>query len=385
MKKFKKIICAILIAAMVPVFGGCSSSSSSSSSSKANASSSQASSSSDTITITDQAGNEVTLPKDIKRIAVCDILPLPSVLTVFFNSGDKIVGMSEPSMTAAKNGLLGELYPEILKADTGFIKDSEVNTEELLKLKPDVVFYGASNPEMGDKLREAGFNAVAISVNKWEYNTIETLNNWIDLLSQIFPEDAKADVVKKHSEEVYKMVQDRVKDIPDDERANVFFLFKYDETSIATSGNSFFGSGWAKAIGAKNVADDIEKDNAVPVNMEQIYKYNPDIIFMTNFTQAQPKDLYNNTIGSNDWSKVKAVEDKKVYKMPLGMYRSYTPGADTPMTLLWLAKTTYPDKFKDIDLTKEVKDYYKEVFGVDLSDKQVESIFAPTSDAAEGF
>ena len=54
MKKFKKIICAILIAAMVPVFGGCSSSSSSS---KANASSSQASSSSDTITITDQAGN----------------------------------------------------------------------------------------------------------------------------------------------------------------------------------------------------------------------------------------------------------------------------------------------------------------------------------------
>ena len=224
MKKFKKIICAILIAAMVPVFGGCSSSSSSSSSSKANASSSQASSSSDTITITDQAGNEVTLPKDIKRIAVCDILPLPSVLTVFFNSGDKIVGMSEPSMTAAKNGLLGELYPEILKADTGFIKDSEVNTEELLKLKPDVVFYGASNPEMGDKLREAGFNAVAISVNKWEYNTIETLNNWIDLLSQIFPEDAKADVVKKHSEEVYKMVQDRVKDIPDDERANVFFL-----------------------------------------------------------------------------------------------------------------------------------------------------------------
>ena len=384
MKKFKKIICAILIAAMVPVFGGCSSSSSSSSS-KANASSSAASSSSDTITITDQAGNEVTLPKDIKRIAVCDILPLPSVLTVFFNSGDKIVGMSEPSMTAAKNGLLGELYPEILKADTGFIKDSEVNTEELLKLKPDVVFYGASNPEMGDKLREAGFNAVAISVNKWEYNTIETLNNWIDLLSQIFPEDAKADVVKKHSEEVYKMVQDRVKDIPDNERANVFFLFKYDETSIATSGNSFFGSWWAKAIGAKNVADDIEKDNAVPVNMEQIYKYNPDIIFMTNFTQAQPKDLYNSTIGSNDWSKVKAVEDKKVYKMPLGMYRSYTPGADTPMTLLWLAKTTYPDKFKDIDLTKEVKDYYKEVFGVDLTDKQVESIFAPTSDAAEGF
>ena len=383
MKKFKKLICMLLIVTMLPIFGGCSSSSKSSSSSQA---SSQASSSTgDTITITDQAGDEVTLPSKIERIAVCDILPLPSVLAIFFNSADKIVGMSEPSMTAAKNGLLGQLYPEILNADTSFIKDSEVNTEELLKLKPDVVFYGASDPEIGSKLKEAGFNAVAISVNKWDYDCIETLNNWIDLLSQIFPEDAKADKVAKYSNEIYDMVQDRVKDIPEDEKANVFFLFKYDETSIVTSGNQFFGSWWAKAVGAKNVADDIDKDNAVPINMEQIYDYNPDIIFVTNFTQAQPEDLYNNTIGSNDWSKIKAVQDKKVYKTPLGMYRSYTTGADTPMTLLWYAKTIYPDKFKDIDLNKEVEKYYKEVFGVELTEEQVESIFAPTSDAAAGF
>ena len=71
--------------------------------------------------------------------------------------------------------------------------------------------------------------------------------------------------------------------------------------------------------------------------------------------------------------------------MPLGLYRSYTPGADTPMTLLWLAKTVYPDLFKDIDMTKEVKDYYRTVFGVELTDEQVESIFTPTSDAASGF
>ena len=173
MKKIKKIICALLIATMVPVFGGCSSSSTSSTSSKASASSSSASSeSSDTITITDQAGNEVTLPKDIKRIAVCDILPLPSVLTVFFNSGDKIVGMSEASMAAAKNGLLGELYPEILKADTGFIKDSEVNTEELLKTdkkeSPIAVQLFGSEPQiMADiakRLAERDFDIIDVNM-----------------------------------------------------------------------------------------------------------------------------------------------------------------------------------------------------------------------------
>ena len=116
--------------------------------------------------------------------------------------------------------------------------------------------------------------------------------------------------------------------------------------------------------------------------MEQIYEYNPEIVFITNFTQAQPEDLYNNTIGSNDWSKIKAVEDQRVYKTPLGMYRSYTPGADTPMTLLWYAKTVYPDLFEDIDLNEEVEKYYKEVFGVELTEEQIESIFAPTADGS---
>ena len=40
------------------------------------------------------------------------------------------------------------------------------------------------------------------------------------------------------------------------------------------------------------------------------------------------------------------------------------------MTLLWYAKTIYPDKFKDIDLNKEVEKYYKEVFGVELTEEQ---------------
>ncbi|MBQ1329980.1 MAG: Fe3+-citrate ABC transporter substrate-binding protein, partial [Mogibacterium sp.] len=72
---------------------------------------------SDTITITDHADRQVEVPKDIQRIAVCDIYPLPSVLAVFFDSADKIVGMPMPSMTAAQNGLLGQLYPEILNAE----------------------------------------------------------------------------------------------------------------------------------------------------------------------------------------------------------------------------------------------------------------------------
>ena len=335
----------------------------------------------DFITVTDHNDNVVQVPKNAQRIAVCDILPLPSVLCVFFDSAEKLVGIAPSSMSAAQNSLLSQLYPEILNAQTGYMNGTDVNTEELMQLAPDVVFYSASNPALGEKLTASGFCAIAVSANKWQYNCIETLNNWIDLLSQIFPENDRAALCRSYSEDVYAMVHERVKDIPDDERARAFFLFQYNDSTIMTSGQRFFGQWWADAIGAVNVANELTTDNSVTVNLEQVYDWNPDIIFMTNFNTFQPDDLYNNTVGTYDWSGIQAVQDQRVYKMPLGMYRSYTPGIDTPITLLWMAKTTYPTLFEDIDVTQRAIDYYETVFGVTLTSEQVESIFAPISAA----
>ncbi len=335
--------------------------------------------------IVDHLGIEVEVPYEVNRIAVGNILPLPSVLTVFFDSAEKLAGMSPNSMNAAENGLLGELYPEILNAETGYMQGNDINLEELMKLEPDLVIYSASQPEQGEQLRNAGFAAVALSVNKWEYNAVETLNQWILLLSEIFPDNDKTEIVAKHSDEIYQMIQERVAGIPEEEKEKVFFLFKYSDTSMDTSGSKFFGQFWADASGSVNVAEEITTDNQVTVNLEQVYEWNPSMIFITNFTTAQPDDLYNNTIGNYDWSAIDAVKNKKVYKMPLGMYRSYTPGADTPVTLLWFAKTTYPELFEDIDIIQETKDYYKEVFGVELTDAQAASIFAPNAEAGTGF
>ena len=338
-----------------------------------------------THTVVDHLDNAVEVPYEVNRIVVCDIYPLPSALTVFFDSAEKIVGMPAPAMTAAANGLLGQLYPQILDAQTGFIDGSTINMEELLKLQPDVVFYSASQPQEGEQLRNAGIPALAVSVNKWQYNAIETLNNWIDLLSQVFPENDKTQVVREYSDKMYDLVQQRVSTLEEADRQRVFFLFQYTDTNMLTSGKQFFGQWWADAIGAVNVAQELEKDNSVAVNMEQVYAWNPSLIFVTNFTKFGPEDLYNNTVGTYDWSAVDAVKNHQVYKMPLGMYRSYTPGVDTPVTLLWLAKSAYPQLFNDIDLIAETKAYYQEVFGIVLTDEQASAIFAPPAEAGTGF
>lgn len=369
----KKFVCMLLAICMVFSLCACSSATEENS----------ASEKSDTVTVTDQLDNEVTVTRDIQRIVVCDIYPLPSVLCVFFDSAEKLVGISPNSMSAAQNSLLSELYPEILSAETNFIDGTNVNMEELISLEPDVVFYSSGNPELGEQLKNAGLSGIAISANKWEYDCIETLNNWIELLGQLFPENDKAELCREYSEEKYEFVQERVASLSDDERANAFFLFQYNDSTIMTSGAQFFGQWWAEAIGAKNVASELTTDNSVTVSLEQIYSWNPDIIFMTNFNACQPEDLYGNTVGSYDWSGIDAVQNKNVFKMPLGMYRSYTPGIDTPITLLWLAKTAYPELFADVDVTRECMDYYETVFGITLTEAQVETIFAPVSAAGD--
>jgi len=375
----KKIVCLVLTLCLLACFG-CSNAESPAETTAAT-SASAAETQGPTV-ITDHAGREVTLPEQINRIVVCDVLPLPSVLTVFFNSAQKLVGISPSSMAAAQNGLLSELYPDILNAETGFINGSEVNMEELMKLKPDLVFYLTSNAQLGEKLDQAGICSVAVATGKWNYDCIETLNQWVSLLSQIFPDNNKTEICKLYSRNVLDMVQARLATVPEDQQRRALFLFQYNDSTIVTSGAQFFGQWWADAIHVTNVAQQLE-GNSVAVNMEQIYEWDPDLIFVTNFNAAQPEDILNSTVGTYDWSGIRAVKDGEVYKMPLGMYRSAIPGADTPVALIWMVQTAYPELFRDINVVQDTIDYYKAVFDITLTAQQAEEIFAPSSAAGK--
>lgn len=346
----------------------------------------------ETHVVVDHGGNAVNVPNKIERIVVTDIFPIPAVLSVFFNSASKIVGIASTSASAAKNSLLSQIYPEILNAKSDFMNGNVINVEELMKLNPDVVFYSENNNEQKEVLEKAGFCAIGISANGWHYDCIETLNQWLKTLTEVFKysddiqilEERSTKAIKK-SNEIYGMIKEKISTLKDEDKKKVFFLFQYNDSTMITSGKNFFGQWWADASGCINVAYDIEKDNAAPTSLEQVYAWDPEMIFITNFTTALPKDLYENTIGTYDWSEVKAVKNKDVYKLPLGMYRTYTPGIDTPITLLWFAKTAYPDMFKDVDLVKETREFYKDIFGVDLTDDQIKSIFNPSANAGRTY
>lgn len=375
-----KFLKSILAAALTVTLAACSSTGSTASSAS---SANEEVNVPETVTITDHADRTVEVPTNPDKVAILGIYPLASMLSVYLNSAETIVAMEPASANAAKNSVLIDLYPEIGDITTDILSGEDLNIEALVALEPEVVYYNAADTADLEKLENAGITAVAFSPTKWKFDVIETFRQWIALLDQIYPSSSKnAKLVDQYSTDIYNMIQETVADV--EEPQKVLFLYQYDENAMITSSSRFFGEWWCKAVGAVNVASDVQAETAnAKITMENVYEWNPDVIVITNFTKATPDDLYNNAIGTDDWSTVKAVQDGRVYKMPLGTYRTYTPSSDTPMTLLWLAQAVYPEKFADVDVRAEVRDYYSELFGITLTEDQIDQMYTPNAAASQ--
>ncbi|MBN1222957.1 MAG: ABC transporter substrate-binding protein, partial [Candidatus Aminicenantes bacterium] len=90
-----------------------------------------------------------------------------------------------------------------------------------------------------------------------------------------------------------------------------------------------------------------------------------------------PQDLINNSFERQDWSLVRAVRGKRVYKIPSGIYRWDPPSADASLMLKWMAQIHYPDLFNDYDMQEEIRRHFREFYGYDISPTQIEGILHP--------
>lgn len=337
----------------------------------------------ETRTIVDQLGNTVVLPKEVNRVVIASVWPLASVYCLSMGSTDKLVGLDPAIISAAENSMLMKVAPDIVNIESSFSKNGSLSAEELIKLDPDVVLYASGVPEDYEVATQAGIPAVGFSLSIKDYNAIETINSWMELLGQVMGTDMVNEEYIQYGNDMMDMVAERLKDVKEEDKPEVMFIHKYSESTLTIPGNKSWAEYWITASGGKNVASE-SVEGTLETDMEQIYKWNPEKIFITNFNDAMPEDLYNNTLANYDWSNVSAVQNNEVRKMPLGMYRWYVCSSDSPLVLLWMAKQNHPELFADIDMDKEMKDFYKKFYNVDLSDEDVSKIYNSSREAAGG-
>ncbi|WP_010651315.1 ABC transporter substrate-binding protein [Oceanobacillus massiliensis] len=333
--------------------------------------------------VVDELDREVEIPEEIDRVVMGSILPYFSTWFIATNSTEEIAGIHPNSFNAASHSILKDISPAILEAKTNFIKNGEVNVEELAALNPDVYFEIANQEKTVRKLEDTGINTVALDTTTTSLNPLDTLNRWLALTGDITGVTDCPEEIIAQGQASQEMIDETLAEakIKEEEKPRVMVLQYHNDGEISVAGQNMHGNRWLHSTGGADVAE-AEIEGIKAVNMEQIYSWNPDIIYITNFTETQPEDLYNNVFEGQDWSQIKAVKDKKVYKMPLGIYRWYPPSGDAPLMLKWMAQKNHPDLFT-YDINHEIKDYYERFYDYELTDEQVEEILHPSSEAAK--
>ena len=251
--------------------------------------------------VVDHTGKEVRIPAKIERIVITGPWPLPSVYCLFEGAGDKLVGIHPGSMSAAKHSLLPRVAPGILRASTEFLKGDVLNAEELLKLKPDVVFYRVETAAHAGQLALTGIPAVGFSTALSGFDTIRTFESWVKLLGEVLQQEDRASGIVEYGRKTYDEIQAALNGVKGLKRPRALILFNYGEGNIKTSGSNFYGQYWLESTGAVNVASELS--GVADINMEQIYAWDPDIIYITNFSRHMPEDLYENAIPGHDWKR----------------------------------------------------------------------------------
>ena len=327
--------------------------------------------------VTDHAGHEVEVPNKIEKIVIDQVPILSTYMAYNEGKAPYIVGYAGSLKQVISETVLKDMAPELLDATNTVQGQSDINVEEIMKLKPDVIFYNAKNQDRYEKLSKTGVPCIGFVTMGADTpaDPIKMYGEWLKLLEDVFGEKGKMDNFLAAGDEIVKDVEERIASVPEDKRPSGMILWKYQEGTPIVAGKGTFGDFWLKRLKVKNVAE--EAKGYAKVNVEQIYSWNPDVFYLDGpgLLNIKTEDVYNNSVEGFDFSNLKSVKDKRVYNSKLGMWNWLTPNPDAPLVLAWLASETYPDAFKDYDLKKVIKDYYQKWYNYELTDEQIEDMF----------
>lgn len=313
--------------------------------------------------VTDVAGNVVEVPENISKIAVTP-LPWFSVIYAIDGTSERMVSINPGAISAYTGNFLEKMDPEYGQIDSTAIgKDFSINMEEMVEMGVEAVVIWDYQEDEAKQLKELGIAPVMV-----KNETVEELQESFRAIGELLGKEDRAQQFIDLYEDTYEKIKSYQDKVESAEKPKVLYL---RNSELKLQGNDNFIKEALELAGADSVA----AENS-DITMEEILEINPDIILLSWFDEFTPEDLYNNTIDGQDWSNVKAVQDKRVYKTPIGIYRWDAPGVETPLMMEWLASLIQPEVFSDIDIRKEVADYFKTYFEYELTDEDVSQIMS---------
>ncbi len=314
-------------------------------------------------TIVDMAGNEVDVPDKVERILITCYGGATHELTVL-GGADLLVG--QPSMKPFP--LLAGMHPSFKEIpDAGSFNN--VNVEEALKLNPDLVIASVTSAQGNRQLAEAGLPVVAVLTGKAD---VEKIQREFLLVGSLIGREERAQRLVDYWQKVLKLLEERTAPIPREERKRVYYMLG---NFLHTNGSDWWGEFLITTAGGINVASELGRGR--DINAETLLRWDPDDIIVSGNEGSllPPAELRDHPqIGT-----LRAVRENRLHYCPVGAFWWDRPSPEAILGFLWLGKTLYPSRFADIDLVVETKAFFREFYGIALSDEDVQPFFNPAA------
>lgn len=320
-------------------------------------------------TVTDQFGREVTISRPVERILCMQHHTLDIIFEL--QAQDKVVGVMK-SWEDLLGSYAADVFPEIRTLPVPG-EMAEYNMEEVLALKPDVIFASNQLPKNTiSQLEELDIPVVVITLyiaDREQASTIrpelvnpdqaytEGLKQAIEIIAKITDKEERGAELWDYVINNRKIVAKYLAKVPEDKRIRTYMANK----GMCTYGTGKYVGVAMEKAGAKNVAETIKGYQRVTI--EQVAEWNPEIIFV----QSRYADEVLKDINTDErWGSIDAIKNDRLLIAP-----DYTKpwGNPAPESIalgeLWLAKTLYPETFKIVNLDEMVAYFYSHFYGIE--------------------
>jgi iron complex transport system substrate-binding protein len=314
--------------------------------------------------IVDMAGREVSVPDSLRRV-FGSAPPLNVLLHVV--APDVMVGLSFAVPPQGK-----EYFPARI-ADLPvlggvFGMGPQMNGEKVFALKPDLALAWES-PFVDGAVVEAAFAKMGLPV---VFIKLDSLGDWPSALrftGKLLGRENRAEAAARYVEEALVRLG-KLRSIPAEKRVRVYYAESPD--GLATDCNESFHTEAIELAGGYNVYRCTPQSHMgmERVNLEQILLWQPDVIL------THDRD-FAATVGKEPrWRMVKAVREGRVVVAPRFPHNwiDRPPSMMRALGAQWLANLLYPKDYP-FDLEAETRRFYREFFGLELSEAQFQALF----------
>jgi len=325
------------------------------------------------INITDMANRTVTISSPVNNVLTTDPT---TMMLVYMLAPNKLLAFNY-QMTPEELSFIPDKYKN-LPSVGGWYGGQSGSYEEFIEMEPDLIFESVT-PQDSATQHTASLSVLQGMQQKFgsipvvgvvDTSNITSLNPSILFMGKIMGSEYKANQLVAFNNKVQKEVTDVVSTIPESQRVTVYYAEGSDGLQTEPP-----GSVHAQLIdfcGGRNVAD-VQLNGAsgeTAVSMEQVLKWNPEVIITTDPT------FYANVYNNSEWNGISAVKNKRIYLSPQSPFKWFDrpTGANMIIGIPWVAKILYPDKFKNLDLVSQVKEFYSDFYNYQLSNNDVNNI-----------